>query len=139
MKSNTVQPPALPVRRASRARGALAALLGLVLLAEVVIRFQLPVPACPLRATTGVPCPFCGSTRAFAALAHLDFATALRLNPFVSLAASAAAAGWLWAMRRGAAVSGGPSFDWLARPLGRWLLACALAGNWLYLWLTLPR
>jgi hypothetical protein len=36
---------------------------------------------CPLRAITGVPCPFCGMTRAVVAAVHGHFATSLAFNP----------------------------------------------------------
>jgi hypothetical protein len=36
---------------------------------------------CPLRAVTGVPCPFCGTTRGIVALVHGDIGGALLLNP----------------------------------------------------------
>ena len=114
-------------------------LLGLMVVARAALHFQLPMPPCPLREMTGVPCPFCGSTRTFAALARLDFAAALRLNPLVCVAACGASALWLLAMLR------------IENPLARlrslpawgaiwkWLLGAALAANWVYLWLHLPR
>lgn len=71
-----------------------------MLVARVALDFQLPLPPCPLREMTGVPCPSCGSTRTFAALARLDFAAALRLNPLVCVGACAASALWLLAMGR---------------------------------------
>jgi hypothetical protein len=40
-----------------------------------------PPLACPLRSTTGIPCPFCGMTRACAALAHGHLAGSLTFNP----------------------------------------------------------
>ena len=40
-----------------------------------------PPLACPLRATTGVPCPLCGMTRAVVAAVHGDLAASLRYNP----------------------------------------------------------
>jgi hypothetical protein len=40
-------------------------------------------PACPLRAVTGVPCPFCGGTTAATALADGRLGDALAANPFV--------------------------------------------------------
>lgn len=36
---------------------------------------------CPLRATTGVPCPFCGMTRGVGRLFDGDLGGALSLNP----------------------------------------------------------
>jgi hypothetical protein len=38
---------------------------------------------CPLRAVTGVPCPFCGGTTAATALADGHLADAVAANPFV--------------------------------------------------------
>jgi hypothetical protein len=43
------------------------------------------VPPCPLRALTGVPCPFCGGTRGTLSLLHGDVLHSLALNPGVVL------------------------------------------------------
>lgn len=40
-----------------------------------------PPLTCPLRATTGIPCPFCGMTRACVAAVQGDFGAALNFNP----------------------------------------------------------
>jgi Protein of unknown function (DUF2752) len=40
-----------------------------------------PPLACPLRSATGIPCPFCGMTRAVVAAAHGDVVGSLRFNP----------------------------------------------------------
>ncbi|MFM8304409.1 MAG: DUF2752 domain-containing protein [Actinomycetota bacterium] len=40
-----------------------------------------PVPPCPLRTLTGIPCPLCGSTRGVIAAVHGDLGRALTLNP----------------------------------------------------------
>lgn len=56
---------------------------------------------CPFRAATGVPCPFCGSTRAAADLTHADLSAAWSSNAYgsvVVVVALAATVGWvLWA------------------------------------------
>jgi hypothetical protein len=44
---------------------------------------------CPLRAVTGVPCPFCGGTTAAVALAAGDLGGALAANPLVPVLALA--------------------------------------------------
>jgi hypothetical protein len=40
-----------------------------------------PVPPCPLRTLTGIPCPMCGSTRGVIAAVQGDLGRALTLNP----------------------------------------------------------
>lgn len=40
-----------------------------------------PVPPCPLRTLTGIPCPLCGSTRGVIAAVHGHIGHALALNP----------------------------------------------------------
>ena len=47
---------------------------------------------CPFRAITGLPCLFCGLTRAFAYATHGDFAAASESNPLWLLAAVLVAA-----------------------------------------------
>ncbi|MDD2709393.1 MAG: DUF2752 domain-containing protein [Verrucomicrobiae bacterium] len=50
-------------------------------LAWLGVRHGLPLPFCPFRALTGIPCPICGSTRAAMALLQLDIPAACQLNP----------------------------------------------------------
>ena len=59
-----------------------------------------PSIACPLRAATGIPCPFCGMTRAVIAVVHGHLGPSLAFNPggiFVVLLAAVAILrpGWL--------------------------------------------
>ena len=42
-------------------------------------------PPCPIHQFTGLLCPGCGATRALAALTHLHFTEAWRLNPLLFL------------------------------------------------------
>lgn len=147
VRTSGASPADLPLRAgvprpdggARHALQSLGFLLGLMLLAWVALRFELPLPPCPLRALTDAPCPFCGSTRTFAALARLDFAAALRLNPLVCVGAVAAAVVWLLTLRRGADRGRRMTASWTKGTAWKWLLAIALALNWLYLWFHLPR
>jgi|GEM_PF-747163 len=130
----TTAPP-----RGRRALLSLFMLLGLMVLARVALHCQLPLPACPLRETTGVPCPLCGGTRAFASLAGLDFAEALRLNPLVSLAACGAGGWWLLVLLRREGWLARLKTVCVARAGWKWLLALAVLADWVYLWFSLPR
>lgn len=52
---------------------------------------------CVMRRVFGVACPTCGLTRAFAAIAHGDWARAWALHPLAPLVAAELAAAWaLW-------------------------------------------
>jgi Protein of unknown function (DUF2752) len=68
-----------------------AIFLGIGVLAAAAIELlhldRLPFSVCFLKAATGIPCPTCGSTRAFAHLATLDFAGAFAMNPLAALGA----------------------------------------------------
>lgn len=61
---------------------------------------------CPFRALTNYPCPGCGMTRAFCALAHLEFWRAIKFNALspllflVALVAWARAAATVFRMER---------------------------------------
>ncbi|MBV9098906.1 MAG: DUF2752 domain-containing protein [Frankiaceae bacterium] len=89
--------------RVSAQGAALAAFI--VVLAAVHVRR--PATFCVLRATTGVPCPFCGGTTAAVDLGHGRFAAAMAASPLaLVLLASAPALGvvrapeWWWRHRR---------------------------------------
>jgi hypothetical protein len=61
-----------------------------VLLASGVIgalwlRMQLPVPLCPLRTLTGIPCITCGGTRATRHLLQGEFGAAFLQSPLVTV------------------------------------------------------
>jgi hypothetical protein len=116
---------------------ALARLWGGVALALVALAPWAPalaarLPACPVRALTGWPCPTCGATRAALELARFDVAAALAWNPL-------AAAGWILLVAGGL----GAALASFVLPLpaepralsvpARFALVGALAANWAYL------
>ncbi len=95
---------------------------------------RIPLTFCVVKSLSGLPCPTCGSTRAFARLFELDLAGALAMNPFTMLVAVVIA---VWAVadvlllpwRRALRVSLSPS-------LGQALRVAAFAAffaNWVYL------
>lgn len=51
---------------------------------------------CLFRRTTGIPCPGCGMTRAFAHLAKGDWTEAARYHPLSFVVALELALGWGW-------------------------------------------
>jgi hypothetical protein len=76
--------------------------------------------ACPLRALTGIPCPFCGMTRACVAAVHGHLATSLAFNPAGVVVVVAA----LVALVRP---------QWLARVrVPAWVVAVAFCGLWVW-------
>ena len=83
---------------------------------------------CPLIALLNVPCPSCGTTRAFASLANLDLLAAIKFNPLIVLA--------LFALPFSGLLKRVPSG---MRQYGWWIFGTAVALNWLYLVLFLPR
>ncbi len=95
---------------------------------------RVPLTFCVVKSLSGLPCPTCGSTRAFARLFELDLAGALAMNPFTMLVAVVIA---VWAVadvlllpwRRALHVSLSPS-------IGRALRVAAFVAffaNWVYL------
>jgi hypothetical protein len=71
-------------------RASSARLVGFALAALLLANLRIPgrpATICPLRAMTGIPCPFCGGTTAAVEVGRFDLADALRVNPFVVLGA----------------------------------------------------
>lgn len=89
---------ALSARSTTGYRRALGTLLGLTAVFVVAVLWdpadELRVTLCPFRALTHHPCPGCGMTRAFCALAHGELWRAIQLNPFSPLLFLAALVAW---------------------------------------------
>jgi hypothetical protein len=78
-----------------------------------------PPFVCPLRTLTGIPCPFCGMTRAVVAVVHGNVAASVRYNPagiLLVVLAVALMLGWRTERVR----------------LPTWLLPVLLGALWVY-------
>ena len=117
---------------ASARRFAMAAMVALgavvsVVAAKLLLQFGLAW-SCPMMALLNVPCPSCGTTRAFASLANMDLLAAIRFNPLIVLGLLVLPfVGWLKGVPAG------------VKQYGWWIFGAAVAANWLYLFLFLPR
>lgn len=95
---------------------------------------RLPLTLCLFKATTGLPCMTCGTTRALGRLGALDPLGAFAVNPFatvllVGLLVFAVVDLWLWARGRRLRLG-------LTRRQKGWLLGAGLVlllVNWAYL------
>ncbi len=143
-----MKPPRLPPEPPSPppARGGLvplALLLTPLLLAgaaHFLRHHDAPLPGCSFHRLTGLPCAFCGSTRALDALGGGHLWAALALNPLLVLAcaASVLGGGWLLLARiRGRPAPAAPAFPRKVRFWAGVTLALVLL-NWAYL-LLFPR
>lgn len=94
----------------------------------------LPIP-CLFKTLTTVPCPTCGMTRAWEALARADWGPAFRLSPPLTTAYAAAVAFLPYAM--GALAGLWPRLAVQTSPassrLARFLLLGAFLGTWIFL------
>jgi len=136
-----------PPRIASTTKSALDrspawAFAGMLLLlagARLSLAWPLPLPFCLLKRLTGIPCPFCGTTRCLQACSRLDFADALYWNPLALVACVGIAASFIaWAADR---LWNRRWLDVLRRAFQvratRFGLIAAVFLNWVYLWLVL--
>jgi len=90
------------------------------------------LPACPLRAASGWPCPACGSGRALVALSAGRLATAFAWNPLATLFALAFVVGGFVAAL--AAIAGRDLAEPRELPVVVRLAFVALLGlDWIYL------
>lgn len=65
---------------------------GILALADPAAR---DIPLCPLKAITGLDCPFCGGLRAVHALTRFDIATALDHNALFTMSVPFLVVGWI--------------------------------------------
>lgn len=104
---------------------------GAVALAPLLPLFAPLLPACPLHALTGFPCPSCGSTRAALHLAHGELLAALAVNPLAAGGMGLGVLGGLlapgWVALRGPLPAARPRDRW------RWVIGAGLLANWIYL------
>jgi hypothetical protein len=84
---------------------------------------------CPFRAVTGLPCLFCGLTRAFAYAIHGEFAAAFESNPLWWLAAALVAAQGVALLARALGPVGAIErwYDW--RPLESKAIVAIVVGG----------
>jgi hypothetical protein len=101
--------------------------------ARLSLVWPVPLPFCLLKRITGIPCPFCGTTRCLQACSRFDFGAAFYWNPLAFAACLVVWAAdrvcnrrWLGALRR--------AFQSRALKFG---LLGLLVLNWLYLWIAL--
>jgi len=116
-----------------------AGMLLLLAVARLSLAWPFPVPFCLLKRLTGIPCPFCGTTRCLQACSQLDFAAALHWNPLAFVACVGIAVwfvAWvvdrLWHRRWLALLRRVPQL----RAIKLGLIAAVLL-NWVYLWRAL--
>ena len=88
----------------------------------------LPLPPCPLRTLTGIPCPGCGAGRSISALLDGDFLAAVDHNVLVPLAIALIAWSAIAAFSRR---SGARWWDPLAARWASLAVAAAIGGFWL--------
>lgn len=106
-----------------------------------LLAWQLALPRCGMLRWFGLPCPFCGSTRALAAVAAFDVPSAIRLNPLTLLLLASSS---VWFLIWSAELFLRRRFIPWERLLERKvfvqiLLPSLVLANWIYLCLTLPR
>jgi len=105
-----------------------------LMLPHVVSCDDLPLMPCTFLSLTGYPCPFCGLTRSFWAIAHGDWAFAVHDAPVACLVYLATALLFAWhstALITGLRVRSS-LFRLLKSPIAVWLMVTMVALNWAY-------
>jgi len=112
----------------------------LIAMVRLAAQWRLPLPPCMLRTLTGIPCPFCGSTRSLLAWSHFEIIKALCFNPLTFLLVLVIAVWFLlWMsevfLKRPWLVVFRQRFRSMAMKV---VVAILVLLNWIYLCLTLP-
>jgi hypothetical protein len=81
----TATPPAAATLRAGRVVALRYLAMAAVVVAVAALHVRRPATLCLLRATTGVPCPFCGGTTGAVRLGHGDLRGAVAASPLALL------------------------------------------------------
>ncbi|MFH1475994.1 MAG: DUF2752 domain-containing protein [Verrucomicrobiota bacterium] len=110
---------------------------GVLLAAAILPLDRIPWTICTFRRLTGYPCPSCGLTRGFVAMAHGQWLAVLHTCPLAALLYAATA--FVFAVNAAALLCGvrlipGLCFKWRARA---WMVLLCFFGllvllNWLY-------
>jgi hypothetical protein len=125
---SAVDPPASDHdRRVDEGTATNLRMLGVLIPAGAAMLQVLPTvgPLCPLRRTTGVPCPLCGMTTGVNALARGDVTAAFAANPLAPLLVVLVVSAWLLFLL------GRPALPVRTRTLGR-SATVVLPGMWLF-------
>lgn len=93
---------------------------------------RLPGPWCLFHEWTGMPCPFCGSIRAFRYIAHGQWLHALRMNPFAAALFVALMAGTIAGLTGLLFRLQYPSLPRKQRNISLLAAGLCLAASWLY-------
>lgn len=109
------------------------AILGLglsaALLAWVIGSLHFTPPACPLKATLGIPCATCGGTRCALALVSGHFREAFHWHPVLALVGLLSPPALLWDLRRAWRRDAYPPLP--ESRLSRGAAALLLVGTWI--------
>jgi hypothetical protein len=109
-----------------------------LIIARLTEHIDLTVFRCSFKQVTGLPCAFCGGTRSFRALSHLNLTAALRWNPLATIVALTLLAGALTHLIFPRAATDRllrflQTLPWVKLAISLILL------NWIYLIVYLPR
>ena len=113
----------------------LALVTGTALILPYLVSWdRLPLPACTFLSLTGYPCPFCGFTRSFWAMALGDWGFAIRNAPLSCLIYVITLILFMWhttALLSGVILRSGV-FRLIKSIHGGWLIAAMFLLNWIY-------